>query len=321
MKHYLDFPSWIHPEIIPGLPFHWYGLMYIVVIGITYFLFRYQVKKENLQINRNDVEDMFVWLIIGGLLGARLFAVTIFSSTNEYLLQPWLIFWPFRDGHFVGISGMNYYGGVLGLLIAFLIFVKVKKLNGLQIMDLMLAGFPLGYTFGRVGNFINGELFGRVTDVPWGMVFPHARRFPAELPWVQEMMTKIGMTAQGTMVNLPRHPTQVYEGFLEGLLLWLVIWFVFRKMKRFDGFITCIYVIGYGFVRFFVDYFRMPLTGDFSLVFSKVYNPPYFLVTPWNFTMSQIFSFLMVIGGIVALVLLNNKAKKQTGAVPEASDK
>jgi phosphatidylglycerol:prolipoprotein diacylglycerol transferase len=310
MKQYLDFPSWIRPEIIPGLPFHWYGLMYIVVIVITFLLFQYQVKEEKLEIKRNDVEDLFIWCIVGALVGARIFAVTIFSANDEYLLKPWLIFWPFRDGQFVGIAGMNYYGGIFGLVVAYLIFVRIKKLNGLKIMDLALAGFPLGYTFGRIGNFINGELFGRVTDLPWGMVFPAAKSFPSELPWVQKITETIGMEITGSMVNLPRHPTQIYEALLEGVILWLVIWFIFRKRKTFDGYIVSIYLIGYGVVRFFVDYFRMPLTGDFTLRLSPVKNPPYLFVTPLNLTMSQIFSFIMVVAGVTAFIILGNRSRK-----------
>lgn len=311
MKNYLEFPSWIRPEIIPGLPFHWYGLMYIVVIAVTYFLFQYQVKQEKLDIKKSDVEDLFIWCIIGALIGARIFAVTIFSQTNEYLLKPWLIFWPFRNGQFVGIAGMNFYGGIFGLLVAYLVFVRIKKLNGLKIMDLALAGFPLAYTFGRLGNFINGELFGRVTDAPWGMVFPHARRFPADLPWVEEITSKIGMEVTTMQVNLPRHPTQIYEAVLEGIVLWLVIWFFFRKRRSFDGYIVSVYLIGYGLVRFFVDYFRLPLTGDFALRLSSIKNKPYFLKTPLNLTMSQIFSFLMVVGGITAFIFLKKRAQKQ----------
>ncbi|MFW6366685.1 MAG: prolipoprotein diacylglyceryl transferase [Spirochaetota bacterium] len=318
MKHYLEFPSWISPVIIPGLPFHWYGLMYIIVIVITYLLFQYQAKQEKFEIKKSDVEDLFIWCIVGALIGARIFAVTIFSSTNEYLMKPWLIFWPFRDGQFVGIAGMNYYGGIAGLMVAYLIFVRIKKLNGLKIMDLVLCGFPLAYTFGRIGNFINGELYGRVTDVPWGMVFPHAQRFPTELPWVQEIMTKVGIESAGSMVNLPRHPTQIYEAFLEGILLWAVIWFFFRKRRAFDGLIVCVYLIGYGLVRFFVDYFRMPLTGDFALKLSSIKNPPYLLLTPLNLTMSQIFSFLMVACGIIAFFVLRNRSRRESAG--EAGD-
>ncbi len=320
MKHYLEFPSWIRPEIIPGLPFHWYGLMYIVVIVITFLLFQYQAKQESFEIKRSDVEDLFIWCIVGALVGARIFAVTIFSSTNEYLLKPWLIFWPFRNGQFVGIAGMNYYGGIFGLIVAYLIFIRIKKLNGLRIMDYAVCGFPLAYTFGRLGNFINGELFGRVTDVPWGMVFPHARSFPAELPWVQEITTKIGMEVTGSMVNLPRHPTQIYEMFLEGIFLWLVLWFIFRKRRAFDGYIVSIYLVGYGIVRFFVDYFRMPLSGDYTLRLSSMKNPPYLLETPWNFTMSQIFSVIMIIGGITAFIMLKKRSEKAAAQVPSEEE-
>jgi phosphatidylglycerol:prolipoprotein diacylglycerol transferase len=139
------------------------------------------------------------------------------------------------------------------------------------------------------------------------MFFPHARQFPASEPWVQEFADKSGMTlAPGTpTVNLPRHPTQLYEAFFEGIFLWLILWFILRRRRLLKGFILGAYVIGYGLVRFVLDYFRMPIRDDFVLKLSSVPNPPYLLVTPWSISASQLFSLAMVLGGILFLWLLS----------------
>ena len=304
---YIPYPAWIRPEIIPGLPLRWYGLMYLVAFTITYLLFNYQVKQRDLDVDKDTVMSFFFWGIVGLLVGARLFATIFFDASGRYLLKPWLIFWPFGENmQFTGFTGMNYYGGLAGALAACIIYTRVKKLSILDWGDMLVAGIPLGYTFGRLGNFINGELYGRITTAPWGMIFPHARKFPAKEQWVREIAEKCGLVIEenATLVNLPRHPTQIYEGFLEGIFLWLIIWFVFRKNKPFHGFLMGIYIIGYGVVRFFVDYFRVPLRDDFAIKLVAVDNPPYLLLTPWNFLASQIFSFLMMLGGILFLVVL-----------------
>lgn len=320
----IPYPAWIRPEIIPGLPLRWYGLMYLVAFAITYLLFNYQVKQRELDVDKDTVMSFFFWGIVGLLVGARLFATLFFDASGRYLLQPWLIFWPFgKNMQFTGFTGMNYYGGLAGALAACIIYARVKKLSILDWGDMLAAGIPLGYTFGRLGNFINGELYGRITTAPWGMIFPHARKFPAKEQWVREFAEKCGLVIEenATLVNLPRHPTQIYEGFLEGILLWLVIWFVFRKRKPFHGFLMGIYIIGYGVVRFFVDYFRVPLRDDFAIKLVAVDNPPYLLLTPWNFLASQIFSFLMMLGGILFLVVLKRywDRKAEIGDKPRVS--
>ena len=186
MLAFLNFPDWIRPEIIPGLPLRWYGMMYLLAFVVAFLLFNYQIKDRKLDVSRDDTMSFFFWGIIGLLIGARLFSTLLFDSTHTYLRKPWLIFWPFRDGfHFVGFQGMNYYGGLVGAVVALIIYCRVKKISLLDWGDMLLAGVPLGYTFGRLGNFINGELYGRVTAAPWGFVFPHAKRFPVADPWVR----------------------------------------------------------------------------------------------------------------------------------------
>jgi phosphatidylglycerol:prolipoprotein diacylglycerol transferase len=298
--------------------------MYLVAFAISYLLFSYQIKQRKLDVEQDDILNFFFWGIIGLLIGARLFATLLFDPTHTYLRKPWLIFWPFTDGfQFVGLQGMNYYGGLVGCIVALIIYSRVKKISLLDWGDMLLAGVPLGYTFGRLGNFINGELFGRVTDAPWGVVFPHARRFPASQEWVQEMADRIGMQIpESGLVNLPRHPTQLYEALFEGVVLWLILWFIFRKRKTFNGYIIGIYIIGYGAMRFIIDYFRMPIASEeFLLKLSPIENPTYLLLSPFNFITSQVYSFLMIAGGVVFLLIASNYAKKQREKESSGQDK
>jgi phosphatidylglycerol:prolipoprotein diacylglycerol transferase len=284
------------------------------------------VRQRKLDLDRDLVLNFFFWAIIGLLLGARLFSTLFFEPTGLYRTKPWLIFWPFYEGHFVGLQGMNYYGGVVGAVVAAVIYSRAKKINVLDWGDMLLTGVPLGYTFGRLGNFINSELYGRVTRAPWGVLFPNAQRFPASEQWVTEWAADVGLTIeQGqTMVNLPRHPTQLYEAILEGVILWLILWFVVRKRKPFDGFSIGLYVILYGLLRFFVDYYRMPISArDFVL---RLYGdaPVHFVQSPLNLIPSQLYSLAMIVGGAVFLViaarLARSRAEPNSGGTDVTED-
>jgi phosphatidylglycerol---prolipoprotein diacylglyceryl transferase len=317
---YIPYPTWLTSEIIPGLPIRWYGLMYLVAFVISYLLFLFQARQRKLDTDKDKdtILNMFFWAIVGLLAGARIFATVLFSGTDLYVRQPWLIFWPFSAGKFVGLQGMNYYGGLLGAAVAIVLYGRVKKLPVRDWGDMLLAGVPLGYTFGRLGNFINGELYGRVTSLPWGMVFPHAEPLPVSDPFVRETAARVGiaLAAGAKTVNLPRHPTQLYEAFLEGIVLWALLWFVFRKRRPFKGFIIGAYVLGYGLFRFLVDYVRMPLVQGFTLQLSALDNPTYRFLTPLNIIDSQILSFLMILTGVALLVIfgLMGRAEAARGA-------
>lgn len=305
MLAYISFPDWIRPDIIPGLPFQWYGMMYLVAFAITYLLVRYQVKEKQLAVDDGAVTDLFFWAILGLLIGGRLFAVLIFDESRYYWRHPLRIFWPFDEsGHFTGIQGMNFYGGVVGGALAVIIFARRKKLNLIEWGDMLTAAIPLGYTFGRLGNFINGELYGRVTTAPWGVIFPHAKRLPVAESWVVETARAVGLPIEqgAQLINLPRHPTQLYEGFTEGIVAWVVMWFVFRKRKPFPGFFIGFYIISYGVFRFIIDYFRMPLGSDYLIrLAADPTIPPDRLVTPWNFIASQAWSLAMIVAGALIL--------------------
>jgi phosphatidylglycerol:prolipoprotein diacylglycerol transferase len=318
---YVNYPSWIRPEIIKGLPLRWYGLMYLVAFAIAYFLFLYQIRERKLKISNDEVMNFFFWTIIGLLLGARILAATVYDPTGRYLQKPWLIFWPFdKDMRFTGLAGMSYHGGVIGAILAMIIYCRIKKLSFLEWGDRLVTAIPLGYTFGRLGNFINGELYGRVTASPFGMVFPLARRFSTGETWVREVAEKAGMTigADQTSINLPRHPSQLYEAFFEGIVLWAVLWLIFRKRDLVKGVKIGIYMIGYGIFRFFIEYVREPDIGiGYPIKFSKADNPTYLFVTPWNFTTGQILNFLMVLGGLILIFVVRARyGKKETAPAP-----
>jgi len=190
---FIQYPEWLRPEVIPGLPIRWYGLMYIVAFLITYLLASWQVKRGAADVEQEEVVNFFFWGIIGLLIGARIFATLIYDTSGRYLAKPWLILWPFDGrGNFVGLQGMSYHGGVVGVIVATFIYCRRRKWSFLQWADIVVAGIPLGYTFGRLGNFINGELYGRVATVAWGMVFPQAPGFPADQEWVKEAAAKAG---------------------------------------------------------------------------------------------------------------------------------
>ncbi len=289
--------------------------MYLVAFVITYLLFTYQLKERKLQPQKDLVLDMFFWGIIGLLIGARAFAVTIYDATGYYLHHPLQIILPFAvvDGRIrlTGIAGMSYHGGLVGAVVALGIFMRVKKLNILEWGDMLVAGIPLGYTFGRLGNFINGELYGRVTRASWGMVFPNAEGFPGNLPWVRDFAAAVGMPVSGAgPVNLPRHPSQLYEAFFEGLVLWLIIWFIVRKRKPYNGFVIAWYMIGYGVFRFFIEYAREPDKGIGYPITLVPLDNPIAQFSWFNFTTGQILNVLLIAGALIALAVFRARARQ-----------
>jgi phosphatidylglycerol:prolipoprotein diacylglycerol transferase len=299
----IPFPSWLKPEIIPGLPIRWYGLMYIIAFGIAFLLYRRQIKERNFPMNEDELSALFFWGILGLLLGARIFSTIVYETSDIYRRQPWLIFWPFRNGQFTGLMGMSYHGGAAGTLLAVIIYTKIKGYELREICDMFAASVPLGYTFGRLGNFINGELYGRVTTGPLGMLFPAASPLPASEAWVREAAETTGIAITGAWVNLPRYPTQLYEALFEGVLLWAIIW-VFRSRKPVKGFLVGLYFSGYGFFRFFLEYFREPDEDlGYRIEFIKTSLSPAFAHPPLSFSTGQILSFGMVIFGIVWIIV------------------
>jgi phosphatidylglycerol:prolipoprotein diacylglycerol transferase len=272
-------PHHISPTIfqIGSFQLRYYGLMYLVAFFITYILVVYRIKDEGYDYSKDTIQDYFVWAILGLLIGARL-GYVIFYSFSYYLHHPLEIIFPFDPSNgfrYVGISGMSYHGGAIGVFVATVMFCRKHTINFWNFADLFAAAIPLGYTFGRIGNFINGELYGRVTDVPWGMYFL--------LDPYQQL----------------HHPSQLSEAFFEGIVLFAVLWSI-RKTKYFDGVLFSLYLIGYGTVRFCIEFFREP---DAQLGF-----------VAGVLTMGQILCLVMIAIGFILIVL--RKPPQKTTANP-----
>ena len=326
---YINYPSWIHPQIFPGIKFlgllRWYGLMYVFAFGTAYWVLSKLFKEGALdspsqatastpagKASEDDVFSFIATGIVFLLIGARVFSTLIYDTTGLYWKKPWLIFWPFdADGNFTGLAGMSYHGGFIGGLIGMIVWCRVHKKPFWKWCDAMCVAIPLGYTFGRLGNFLNGELYGRITTAPWGMVFPAAEKFSASKAWVIDFAQKIGMDIAGkNLVNLPRHPSQLYEALFEGVILWSILWFM-RKQKKFDGQLGLSYACGYGFFRFFIEYFREP-DADIGYRIAKDASAPLYTNTSLlNFSTGQILCFLMVAGSVITMVILGIRSKNK----------
>jgi len=250
-----------------GFSVHWYGLMYVLALITALLVAKFIVKHDKISISNSLLDNYFFWVEIGVIFGARLGYILIYdSNTIYYLTHPWQIFNPFYNGEFVGIRGMSYHGAVIGFLLATWAFCKKFKQNIWILLDLCAVSIPIGYFFGRIGNFLNQELFGRVTDVTWAI----------------------------NVAGQLRHPSQLYEAVLEGLVVFAIL-FIYRKFKRFDGELICFYAMLYTLARFICEYFREP---DFGIGFVFL-----------NLSMGQILSILMFVCAIIVFIILNKKYK------------
>ena len=273
IRWWQELPYHISPTIVAFGPLQvrYYGMMYLVAFFVTYALVSQRLRHENFNYSIETIQDLFLWGIAGLIIGGRLGYVFIYNPVY-YLRNPLEIVLPFdfsQGMRFVGISGMSYHGGALGMFIATFIFCRKNGINIWDAADLFCPAFPLGYTFGRMGNFINGELYGRITTVPWGMYFP---------------------MSPGREL---RHPSQLYEAFFEGVVLFLILWSL-RKKRPFPGFHLALYIMGYGIIRFFIEFYREP---DFQLGFF------------WNtLSMGQLLCVAMIITG--AGIIFVKKAGK-----------
>jgi len=311
MPFTMTFPSWLKPEIFPGLPVRWYGLMYIFAFTTAFLVYRRQIKERKFPMTEDELSGMFTWGILCLIIGARLFSTLIYETSDIYIKQPWLIFWPFRNGRFTGLQGMSYHGGAFAGLLSVIIYAKIKKFNFREIGDMYAASIPLGYTFGRLGNFINAELYGRATASPLGMIFPRATPLPASESWVNEIAEKTGVLITGQFVNLPRHPSQLYEMLFEGIVLWAIIWF-FRSRKPFKGFLIGLYFLGYGFFRFIIEYFREPDADlGYRIEFVKTTLPAAYAHPLLSFSTGQILCFFMILFGVIWLIIASRLPNKE----------
>ncbi len=228
-----------------GIPIKYYGLMYIFAFATAYTLMKYLNKKENHGFTPVHLEGIATWTIGGILIGAR-FGYVLFYNFSYYIKHPLDIIAPFDwSGSnfgdlfntsmytFTGISGMSYHGGLIGAVLFAAYYVRREKLEFWRFINLVFTVAPLGYTWGRLGNFFNNELYGRSTDAAIGMLFKTDK------------------------TQMLRHPSQLYEAFFEGIALFTVIWYL-RKFAFFKNHVISIYIFGYGFFRFFIEYFREP---------------------------------------------------------------
>ena len=263
----IDFWQHIYSHINPiafsifGFKIHWYGIMYILALVSALYMAKYIVKKDNIPISQKLLDNYFIWVEIGVILGARIGYFIFYVPNNSYyFLHPWQMFNPFINGKFVGIAGMSYHGAVIGFAIATILFVKRKKINLWKLLDVVAIAVPAGYVFGRIGNFLNQRLVGRVTDVEWGIY------------------------VNGVL----RYPSQLYEAFFEGVVIFLILFF-YRKYKKFDGELIALYMILYGFARSFCEMFRQP---DPQLGFII-----------GHFTMGELLSFVMIFVGFLIYII------------------
>jgi phosphatidylglycerol---prolipoprotein diacylglyceryl transferase len=252
----------VHPNFDPiafhlgPLPVRWYGIMYLVGFALAFWLGRLRIKRaQSGAVTLALLDDLLFFGVLGVVLGGRL-GYVLFYKPGYYLLQNPL------EIPAVWHGGMSFHGGFLGVLLAVWWVARKHRLRWLEVTDFLAPLAPLAFAAGRLGNFINGELPGRVTTVPWGMVFPGAG-------------------------PLPRHPSQLYQFALEGVLLFVILW-IYSAKPRPVGAVSAVFLIGYGSLRFAVEFFREP--DDFLGLLAL------------NLSMGQWLSAPMIVAGIALLV-------------------
>ncbi|HMB01525.1 MAG TPA: prolipoprotein diacylglyceryl transferase [Spirochaetota bacterium] len=305
---------------IPGTAFgvRWYSLGYIIAFILCYLLVNYRIKHDPFAkgFTKKIIDDSFFYLMLAVIIGARL-GYFLFYDTATIFTDPLSVILPFsfKGGfHITGYSGMSYHGGVVMLILVFYLLARKYKKNMFAFMDLFIPAIPIGYTFGRLGNFMNGELYGRITASAQGMLFEQAQKVKLSLPRVQTILDKLGWTVKGHTVtdssgniktdlidktglyiNLPRYPSQLYEALGEGVLLFLVLWFI-RNKNFTSRRLWALYLTGYGVIRFFIEYLRWPDQGYFGNLFTK----------------GQLLCLLMILAGITAYYLISKRQKYKT---------
>ena len=223
--------------------------MYLLGFASSLLIVKYQIRKRGLELEADFVETLYSYLIVGLLLGARL-GYVIFYNAAYYLDNPLEIFSIWQ-------GGMSFHGGFIGVLLGGLLFCKRYRVDYWLIADLVVVTVPIGLGLGRLGNFINGDLYGRVTNVPWAMIFPGE--------------------------SLPRHPSQLYEFLLEGVVLFIILWSMKGKVK--SGQLIALFLVFYGIFRIVAEFFREP-DPQIGYIMGVI-------------TMGQILSCLMVVAGTI----------------------
>jgi phosphatidylglycerol---prolipoprotein diacylglyceryl transferase len=219
----------LNPVLVQIGPFalRWYSLAYISGILLGWFYLIRLLAEDGAPMTRDQADGLVTWVTAGIIIGGRL-AYVLFYDLSTYVVQPWKIFQ-------LWAGGMSFHGGAFGVAIAIIIFARSHSLRWLRIIDYVAMCAPIGLLLGRLANFVNGELWGRPTTLPWGIVFPGGGPYP-------------------------RHPSQVYEAVLEGPFLFLLLWCLFRftNARQRPGMLSGAFVLGYGVFRFLVEYVREP---------------------------------------------------------------
>lgn len=234
LTFYQNLPSQISPILfsVGFFSVHWYSVMWILTLLVIYFLLLWRSKKGEGSYNKNFIEDLLLNGFIGALIGGRL-GYVLFYNLSYFVANPLEIISPYNfvTESWTGIYGMSFHGGAIGVIIALILTAKKEKKNYLEIFDFIMPVFPMGYFFGRLGNFFNSELVGRKTKKFWGMYFNGE--------------------------NFLRHPSQLYEAFGEGLFIFFILWFL-RNKKLPKGILSSLYLVLYASVRFFIEFYRQP---------------------------------------------------------------
>ena len=261
----LKYPD-INPTIfkLGVIEVRWYGFLYIVGFLVAFFLYRKFMRYRDASLEKDIYDDLLFNLMLGVIVGGRL-GYVVFYNFIHYLKHPLEIFYVWQ-------GGMSFHGGVLGVIIFGFFFARKHKINFLQYADPIVPLVSIGLGLGRLGNFINAELYGRVTDVPWGMIFPNSD-------------------------GLPRHPSQIYESLLEGLLLFLISWLILKKTRT-NGAVFFSWIGFYGLFRFIVEFFREP-DQHLGFVFFKL-------------TQGQMLSSTMILAAIIGLGFIYHAKSKNT---------
>jgi phosphatidylglycerol---prolipoprotein diacylglyceryl transferase len=272
---------------------HWYGLMYLAAFVIAFYLGKHRLAQHRLPITTDQFSDLLFNGMLGVILGGRL-GYVFFYSFSDFLANPLMIFRIWE-------GGMSFHGGLIGVLVSSWWWSRQLKIKFWDTMDFVSPIVPIGLGMGRVGNFVGGELWGRVSDVSWAMIFPKA--VESAQGTVEELKA---LAAQGLLEHEARHPSQLYQVLIEGVILFLIVW-MFSAKPRARYAVSGVFALTYGLGRFIVEFWREP---DSQLGF---------LAFDWV-TMGQLLSLPLILLGMV-LLWLSRRApivyplKNQTAAV------